>query len=41
MKKLMDMDPEIFIERYSVITMAPTPYLFTVDLSKYENTKIP
>lgn len=41
MKKLMDLDPEIFIERYEVMVKSPTPYTYAVDLSKYENQKIP
>jgi hypothetical protein len=41
MKKLMELDPEIFIEKYEVITSSATPFTYTVDLSKYENSKIP
>lgn len=41
MKKLMIMDPEIFIDKHFVITHGPTPFIYTVDLSKYENEKIP
>lgn len=40
-KKLMDLDPEIFVQRYHVIVKSSTPYIFSVDLSKYDGKKIP
>jgi len=39
-KKLMNMDPEIFVEKNFMLS-SPSPYIYTVDLSKYENSKIP
>ena len=39
-KKLMIMDPLIFADKHSKVA-SPTPYEYTVDLSKYEKTKIP
>lgn len=37
-KKLMNMDPEIFVEKNFMISQ-PSAYVYTVDLSKYD--KIP
>lgn len=39
--KLMALDPEIFLEKYLVMVRSPTPYYYTVDLSKYDQKKIP
>jgi hypothetical protein len=40
MKKLTDLDPEMFIERYEVMVKSPTPFMYAVDISKYEGKKI-
>lgn len=41
MVMLMNMDPDIFIEKYQVWLRSPTHYVYSVDLSKYEKEKIP
>ena len=40
-KKLMKLDPEIFIEKAIFKTSQESPYTFSVDLSKYSDTKVP
>ena len=39
-KKLMNLDAEIFLEKNMMVS-SPSPYEYTVDLSKYDKTKIP